>query len=160
MKFVFLTPGPVKDRHIKGALEHYSERLKKYGIVEFKWTGEAKRKVKGEGDIKEVVEAESRMILNAMEKMSRGVKVIFDERGKLFTSEEFAREIERFVSRKGACVVSVIGGAYGFNEDVRKAGDLLVALSRMTFPHELALLLAVEQIYRAMTILKGEKYHH
>lgn len=86
--------------------------------------------------------------------------VLFDEQGKEFTSREFAEYISRQAHAVSRNLNFVIGGPYGFSKDVYRRADMKLSLSRMTFSHEMVRLFAVEQIYRAMTILRGEPYHH
>ena len=86
--------------------------------------------------------------------------VLFDERGREMTSNEFATFIDRKASTLSRNLNFVIGGPYGFSQDVYSRADMLMGLSKMTFTHEMARVLAAEQIYRAQTILRGEPYHH
>lgn len=86
--------------------------------------------------------------------------VLFDERGREMTSAEFAVFIDRKATALPHSLIFVIGGPYGFSQAVYDRANLLLGLSRMTFTHEMARVLAAEQIYRAMTILRGEPYHH
>lgn len=103
-------------------------------------------------------EEEGRLIL---QQLSPGDSLwLFDERGREFTSREFADFFERKAHEVSKSLVLVIGGPYGFSPDVYDRSDGKLSLSRMTLPHELARLFAVEQMYRAMTILRGEPYHH
>lgn len=86
--------------------------------------------------------------------------MLMDERGKEYTSRQFSKFIsDKMVTLPGRLVLA-IGGPYGFSQAVYARADALMSLSKMTFPHEMARLFTVEQIYRAMTILKGEPYHH
>ncbi len=86
--------------------------------------------------------------------------VLLDEHGREMTSREFATFIDKKSSMLSRNLVFVIGGPYGFSSQVYARADCLMGLSRMTFTHEMARVLVVEQIYRAMTILRGEPYHH
>ena len=86
--------------------------------------------------------------------------VLLDERGKEFTSVKFAEFIEKKIHTGSKRLVFVIGGAYGFSPAVYEAAHEKIALSKMTFPHQLIRLIFVEQLYRAMTILHNEPYHH
>lgn len=86
--------------------------------------------------------------------------VILDERGKEFTSREFADWMQKQMNAGRKRVVLVIGGPFGFSQEVYNRADSKIALSKMTFTHEMAKLLLCEQVYRAFTILKGEPYHH
>ncbi len=86
--------------------------------------------------------------------------VLLDEHGRQMTSREFATFIDRKMSTLPRNLIFVVGGPYGFSDDVRSRGDSLLGLSAMTFSHEMVRPFFVEQIYRAMTILRGEPYHH
>ena len=85
--------------------------------------------------------------------------IVLDERGKPYTSEQFAGLLEKAENQSKKRIVFIIGGAHGVSETVREVGTLL-SLSNLVFPHQLVRLVLVEQIYRACTIRKGEKYHH
>lgn len=86
--------------------------------------------------------------------------VLMDEKGKEFKSREFAEWIQKQMNSGKKRLIIVIGGPYGFSQDVYSRSDAKIALSQMTFTHEMAKLILVEQIYRGMSILKGEPYHH
>lgn len=86
--------------------------------------------------------------------------VLLDEHGKELTSVGFSQFIQQQMLRGTKRLLFLIGGAYGFSDEVYKRGNYKIALSQMTFPHILTRLIFAEQLYRAMTILKGEPYHH
>lgn len=87
--------------------------------------------------------------------------VLLDERGKEMTSREFATFIDKRMASAGAGnIIFVVGGPYGFSEAMYQRADSKLSFSKMTFSHEMIRLLFVEQVYRAMTILRGEPYHH
>ena len=99
------------------------------------------------------------------EKMLSQVKntdylVLLDETGEEFTSVGFATKIGQLQNQGQSSMVFIIGGAYGFHETVYKRANMKMALSKMTFPHQMVRLIFAEQLYRAFTILKNEKYHH
>lgn len=85
---------------------------------------------------------------------------LLDEHGKEVTSVGFSQFIQQQMVRGTKRLIFLIGGAYGFSEEVYQRGNYKIALSQMTFPHILTRLIFAEQLYRAMTILKGEPYHH
>lgn len=103
-------------------------------------------------------EAEGRVILNAV--TNRDLMVLLDEHGKEFCSREFAAYIDKRMANAGGNIIFVVGGPYGFSDAVYQRADNKISLSRMTFLHEMVRLFFVEQLYRAMTILRGEPYHH
>ncbi len=86
--------------------------------------------------------------------------VALDDHGKAFTSTEFSRFIEGFMVKGGKNLSFVVGGPYGLHPSVIEAANVALSLSKMTMPHEMALLVLTEQVYRAFTIIKGEPYSH
>lgn len=86
--------------------------------------------------------------------------VLLDEKGKVYSSVAMAKELEKWASRKNGTICFIIGGAYGFTDDVRARADAVVSLSELTFSHQLVRLIFAEQIYRLLCILKGHPYHH
>jgi len=85
--------------------------------------------------------------------------VVLDVKGRGYSSEEFAELLQKWQSQGISKVFFAIGGPFGLGETAFKEADLVLSLSKMTFPHELVRLLLFEQLYRAFTILRGEKYH-
>lgn len=85
--------------------------------------------------------------------------VLLDERGKTYSSEKWAEQIEQY-QVQNTNVVYIIGGAYGFDETIYKRANAMLSLSAFTFSHQLVPMLFGEQLYRAFTIIKGEPYHH
>jgi 23S rRNA (pseudouridine1915-N3)-methyltransferase len=95
------------------------------------------------------------------EKLSKDDQVVLlDENGTAFSSEEFAGFIRKKQNSGIKCLVFIIGGPYGFDQKAYDRAQAKVSLSRMTFSHQMVRLFFAEQLYRAFTILKGEKYHH
>ncbi|RMF36315.1 MAG: 23S rRNA (pseudouridine(1915)-N(3))-methyltransferase RlmH [Chlorobiota bacterium] len=91
---------------------------------------------------------------------ARDTVVLLDERGQVLRSEEFARLLERWMMHAARRLVFVIGGPWGVAPAVRERADATISLSALTLPHELARLVLCEQLYRAVSILRGEPYHH
>ena len=86
--------------------------------------------------------------------------ILLDERGKEFRSVEFASFLEKKFQSSSRDLTFVIGGAYGFSQEVYQRSDFKISLSKMTFSHQMVRTIFVEQLYRACTIMKGESYHH
>jgi 23S rRNA (pseudouridine1915-N3)-methyltransferase len=107
--------------------------------------------------IEQQKQAEGDLILRAVG--SNTDLVLLDEHGKEFRSVEFAEYVQKRMS-SGRDVVFVVGGPYGFSEAVYQRANGKISLSKMTFSHQMVRLFFVEQLYRAMTILRGEPYHH
>ncbi|MBE6366633.1 MAG: 23S rRNA (pseudouridine(1915)-N(3))-methyltransferase RlmH [Lentisphaerae bacterium] len=143
MLFKLIVVGRVKDVHYQAKINEFIQRLNAFGKIEIQELRD------------DTVEKESAAILKALEN-ERGWVVILDERGENITSVELANKFSS-CDRK---IVLVIGGAFGFTDEVRKRADYLLALSKFTVTHEMARLLLAEQLYRACTIIAGKKYHH
>lgn len=101
---------------------------------------------------------EGELILKKIE--SSDYVVLLDERGREFTSKQFAQFVQQQANNGLKSLVFVIGGAYGFSEPVYARQNAKMALSQLTFPHIMTRLIFTEQLYRAFTILHGEPYHH
>jgi 23S rRNA (pseudouridine1915-N3)-methyltransferase len=86
--------------------------------------------------------------------------VLLDDKGKQYTSMDFAGQLQTLMNAGYKRVIFIVGGAFGFSEEVYKRANAKLSLSKMTFSHQMVRLFFAEQLYRAMTILKGEKYHH
>ena len=110
------------------------------------------------GSKEKMKEAEAEIILKQLG--TNEVMILLDEKGKQYTSNEFAGFLQKKMNSGFKSVCFVIGGAYGFSNTLYNKAVGKIALSKMTFTHEMARLFFIEQTYRAMTILKGEKYHH
>lgn len=156
MKTCLLVIGKTDAAYIREGIEEYEKRLKRYIPYEMKVLPDVKNaKNMGEGLQKE---REGEMILEQLQVTD--VVVLLDEKGRQYTSVEFSEYLAQKMLGGIKRLVFVIGGPYGFSETVyRRANDKL-SLSKMTFSHQMVRMIFAEQIYRAMTILKGEPYHH
>lgn len=156
MEIELLTVGKTTIPFVIAGIEEYSRRLKHY--VPYRITSVPDvRRGKGMAPDRQK-ELEGEQILGHF--APGDYVVLLDERGKEFSSMEFASWMERQMVSGRKRVVFVIGGPYGFSQAVYDRADGKVSLSRMTFNHEMVRLFFTEQIYRAMTILRGEPYHH
>lgn len=156
MKITLLTVGKTDIKWVKDGMDVYISRLKHY--VPFSMTEIPELKnVSSLG--KELVKIkEGELILKSI-KTSDEV-LLLDEHGKEYSSQEWARIMERRISGSGRDIVFVIGGAYGFSQQVYDRCDGMLSLSKMTFSHQMVRVIFTEQLYRAFTIIKGEPYHH
>ncbi len=153
MKHQLLFLGKIKDRFIEEGVGEYGSRLQHY--TSFSITI-LKEKGKGRGKIMSAAE-QGKLLLQAVP--SGATVVVLDSKGKQFTSEAFSRKIDQWEMQGIKHVCYLIGGPDGHAPEVIGAADLLVSLSKMTFTHDMARLLLVEQLYRAYTIKAGEQYH-
>jgi 23S rRNA (pseudouridine1915-N3)-methyltransferase len=88
------------------------------------------------------------------------VVFLVDEKGVHYDSISFSKKIKNQIQNSPKSIVFIVGDAYGFSPDLRKRSDEVISLSKLTFPHEIARLIIVEQLYRAITIIKNHPYHH
>ena len=156
MEICVLSVGKISSPGIMQGLELFESRIKKY----IKFSTLIIPDIKNTKSLSKenIKEEEGKAILNNLQ--SSDFVVLMDERGKEFTSREFAEWIQKQMNSGKKRLVIIIGGPFGFSENVYTRADFKIALSKMTFTHEMAKLVLTEQIYRSMTILKGEPYHH
>ena len=86
--------------------------------------------------------------------------ILLDEHGKEYRSTEFAKKLEKLKMSSNKRIIFIVGGGYGFDDELRSKSQHIISLSKMTFPHDLVRVIFLEQLYRACTIQRGEKYHH
>lgn len=156
MKISLIVIGKTDASYFVDAINEYKNRLVHYIPFEMEIIPDIKN-VKNLRE-KQQKEKEGELILKMLQ--PGDYLVLLDEHGKSFTSMEFATYLERKMHVVSKRLVFVIGGPYGFSEAVYKAASEKISLSKMTFSHQMIRLIFVEQIYRAMTILNNEPYHH
>jgi len=155
MKIVLLVTGKTTDPRLVSLIDDYRQRLKHYVPFEFVVLPDIKNAKSLTQDQLKAAEGEAvlRYLTPAMDVL------LFDEHGHEYRSVEYADFLQKKMS-SGKDLTLVIGGAYGFSKEVYARADGKISLSQMTFSHQMIRLMAVEQLYRAMTILRGEPYHH
>ena len=155
MRVSLLTVGKTDIKWVSEGLEVYSSRLQHYIPFEVREIPELKNVSALSKE--QIKTAEGRLILKALKDSDE--LILLDERGKEFRSVEFADWLQRKF-QQGRDLVFVIGGAYGFSQEVYQRANGMISLSKMTFSHQMVRTIFVEQLYRALTIMKGESYHH
>ena len=156
MKLRLIHVGKTEESWVREGLDIYSSRLKHYlpfEVIEIPALKNAKNLTSGKQK-----EKEGELILKAAEGGDR--LYLLDEAGKEFSSVTFSQFLQKQMSGSVRVLTLAIGGPYGFSEEVYKRAEGRISLSKMTFTHQMVRLFYMEQLYRAMTILKGEKYHH
>lgn len=156
MKIILLTVGKSTNSHLIKLQEEYQNRLKFY--IPFEMTVVPELKNTKNLSVGEQQEKEADLILKQLDNSDE--VVLLDEKGKQFTSVGFSEFISKKMLASHKRMVFVVGGPYGFSERVYQRANGKVSLSAMTFSHQMIRVIFVEQLYRAMTILKGEPYHH
>ena len=156
MKIEFWSIGKAHDPSIKDAIDDYTKRITKYAPVKWQILPVPKNAgMLSEVDLKKL---EGKMILEWLEKDD--VLIALDERGKEMSSEDLATFIIKKGNMGSKKLIFLIGGAFGIDAPVMQRADHTWSLSKLVFPHQLVRLILSEQIYRAYTIIKNEKYHH
>lgn len=156
MKTILLVVGKTVEPHFITAINDYVQRAKRYLTFDVEVIPELKNTKKLTEEMQK--EKEGELILKALQ--PGDVVVLLDEGGKEMRSVEFADYMKRKMNTVNKRLVFLIGGPYGFAPKVYDVAHEKISLSRMTFSHQMVRLIFVEQLYRAMTILRGEPYHH
>ena len=156
MNITLLTVGKTDRNWIWEGLQTYCARLKHYmpfSVVEIPDLKNISALSKDQ-----IKEKEGQLILKNLKDADE--VILLDEKGKEYTSKEWALMLEKKISSGGRNIVFGIGGPYGFSSQVYSRANGMISLSRMTFSHQMVRTIFTEQLYRAFTIMKGEPYHH
>ncbi len=156
MKTILLVVGRTVEPHYIAAINDYVQRTKHFMTFEMEVIPELKNTKNL--PMEQQKEKEGELICKALQ--PGDVVVLLDEHGKEMRSVEFASYMEKKLANVNKRLVFIIGGPYGFSEKVYQTAHEKLSLSKMTFSHQMIRLIFVEQLYRAMTILKGGPYHH
>ena len=147
MKITLLVIGKLKEKFLVEGVEEYLKRIKNFAKVEVREIAECR-----------TVDEEGKKLLAQVPRDS--FLIVLDVLGDALTSEQLAEKISALTLRGISDLTFLIGGAFGLSDEVRKAAGLRLSLSKMTFTHQMARLIIVEQIYRAFKINRGEPYHY
>lgn len=156
MKIKLLAVGKTHRGDLAEWIDTYTKRIGRY--MPFEWVVVKDTKKTNKPNPEFVKTQEGAQIFNAIN--PDDTLILLDERGKTYTSVAFAKFIEQKTLQSTKSLVFCIGGVYGFSEEVRARANGMISFSDMTFSHQMIRIFAVEQIYRAMTIIKNEPYHH
>lgn len=156
MKIKLICVGKTVSEYLQAGEKEYLDRLQHYGKVETTVIPELKNARKLTQD--QIKKEEGALILK---QCSAGdTLLLLDENGKIFTSVQFAEFLQQKFNQGGKTLLFVVGGAYGFSDEVYARANGKISLSKMTFSHQMVRLFFLEQLYRAFTILRNEPYHH
>ena len=156
MKITLLTVGKTDRDWVRQGLDIYVSRLRHY--IPFSMVEIPELKNVSSLSKDQIKTREGELVLKNI-KPTDDV-ILLDEHGKEYTSGELAKVIQEKISYTGKDMVFIIGGAYGFSQEVYARANSKISLSRMTFSHQMVRAIFAEQLYRAFTIMKGEPYHH
>ena len=156
MKIHFWSVGKQHETYVKEGIETFTKRISHYYTVEWKLIPSVKNaSVLSIDDLKK---GESETILNLLK--PDDILVVLDEKGKQLTSLQLAGLLQLNANKSTKNIIFLIGGAYGVDAKVIKRANHTWSLSQLVFPHQLVRLILAEQVYRACTIIRNEKYHH
>ncbi|MBP3213490.1 MAG: 23S rRNA (pseudouridine(1915)-N(3))-methyltransferase RlmH [Bacteroidaceae bacterium] len=156
MRITLLLVGKTVNKHFVELIDDYASRVKHYVGFDIVTIPELKNTKNLSAEQQKQQEGE--LILKQLQAGDH--VVLLDEHGKELRSVEFSRWMEQKMQTVGKRLVFVIGGPYGFSPEVYARASEKLSLSPMTFSHQMVRLIFVEQLYRAMTIMRGEPYHH
>ena len=156
MKTTLIVVGRTVENYFINAIEEYVKRTQRYLQFNIEVIPELKNTKNLSENVQKEIEGE--LIINSLQPGDN--VVLLDEGGKEMRSVEFAEYMRKKMNTINKRLVFVIGGPYGFSQDVYKRTDEKMSLSKMTFSHQMVRLIFVEQLYRAMSILNGSPYHH
>ena len=155
MKIKIIALGKIKEKFLKEGIDEFLKRLTPYASVEIIELSPIE--IKDEHLTERVLDEEGNKILSHIKPQS--FVITMEILGKQFSSEEFAKKINSLTNEGQSEIVFVIGSSCGLSKKVSARSNLKMSMSKMTFLHQFARLLLVEQIYRAFKIIKGETYH-
>ena len=156
MKIKFIIIGKTNSKYLLEGEMEYQKRLSHY--VKFEEIIVADVKQAGKRSKIELKKNEGQLILGKLK--SSDYVVLLDDKGKSYSSIEFANFLQKKMNSSLKSLVFVVGGAFGFSDDVYQRANSKFSLSKMTFSHQMVRLIFKEQLYRGFSILRGEKYHH
>ena len=156
MKINLLCIGKTDDKEIKNLVNYYLTRLPRHWNFEITEIPDVKNARNLTPDL--LKKEEAKLFLNQIE--NTDLVVLLDEKGKQFTSREFAQKLDSYQNNSIKNICFLVGGAYGFSEEMYQRANEKISISKMTFTHQMIRLFFVEQIYRADQILQGKPYHN
>ena len=156
MKINLLCIGKTDDKEIKNLINYYLARLPRHWNFEITEIPDVKNARNLTPDL--LKKEEAKLFLNIIE--NTDLVVLLDEKGKQFTSREFAQKLDSYQNNSIKKICFLVGGAYGFSDEMYQRANEKISISKMTFTHQMIRLFFVEQIYRADQILQGKPYHN
>ena len=153
MKIYFWSVGKAHERYIKEGIEIFTKRISHYYNVEWKIFPPSKSTSE-----EQTKKSEAMQLMNSLQ--NDDILIALDENGKQWNSLELAVFIRQRANESARNLIFLVGGAYGLDETILKKSRYQWSLSKLVFPHQLVRLILAEQVYRACTIIRNEKYHH
>ena len=148
--------GKENNKWMDEAITEYTKRINRYQA--FKMVNIDNTKINKNTPMEQLLAREADLITQKL--TDRDLLIALDDKGKAFSSVQFAEKLNQTMNLSPQRIIFLIGGSYGIAQSLKEKSHFLLSLSTFTFPHQLVRLLFSEQLYRAFTILKNEKYHH
>lgn len=156
MKIQLCSIGRAHESYIQEGIAEFTKRMQRYHNVDWAILNPPKNaSVLSETELKK---QEAKIVENYLQKDD--ILILLDEKGKMLSSPDLAAYVEKKAGASSKRLIFLIGGAFGVDDSIIARADLVWSLSKLVFPHMLVRLILAEQVYRAFTITKGEKYHH
>ena len=153
MKLIIIQVGKTADEYLKEGIGIYTKRIANYAELDVETVKPSLHK-----DKLKAMQEEEKSILS---KIKQGdFLVVLDEKGEELGSRQLAAKIQKWMERGVGRIVFIIGGAFGISPTLKKRTDFIFSVSKLTFTHQMVRLILAEQIYRSLTILRNEGYHH
>lgn len=156
MKVLFWVIGKTSEAYLQDGIDQYCKRLGHYLPFEYETIPDVRNA--GKRPPEQLKASESQLILDRLK--PDDYVILLDEKGKAFSSLEFSRYLDRCLQLPQRRLIFLVGGAFGFDEKLYQRANARLSLSTMTFSHQMVRLFFLEQLYRAMTILRNEPYHN
>jgi 23S rRNA (pseudouridine1915-N3)-methyltransferase len=158
VKYRILSVGRIRESFFRAGVMEYTKRLRPYASIELVEGLEEKVSPNaGSKEIEKLLDKEGEKILNLIG--ANEITIVLDLKGKCLSSEELAQHMSQWNQSGQARVNIIIGGAHGLSPRIKQAADEQISFSALTFPHQMAVLILTEQLYRGFKIIKGEPYH-
>jgi 23S rRNA (pseudouridine1915-N3)-methyltransferase len=151
MKFELIFVGKTSEKFLSEGIKNYIDKLEHYIHVEITTIPVSNQAIQSKDQV-------AREISKRL--TSRDFIVLLDEKGKQLNSVDLSLQIQHWMNQSYKKIVFITGGAFGVSDEVKKRANFICSFSQLTFTHQMIRLLLLEQLYRSMTILKGESYHH
>jgi 23S rRNA (pseudouridine1915-N3)-methyltransferase len=155
VRLTLISVGKNAESFVRDACEDYAARIRRY--IDLTLTVVPEERIAAPGKKEFILRQEGRRIRGKIPPSA--LRVILDEKGKSFTSEELARQIEKWSDSGLRELVFILGGAYGMEENLKREAEFRLSLSSMTLTHGMARMVLLEQVYRAFTLIRKEPYH-
>jgi 23S rRNA (pseudouridine1915-N3)-methyltransferase len=156
LQIVLIAIGKTQLKGVSQLTEEYAKRLSKYTKFSEIYIPDVKKSAQLPKE--KLLQLEEQLILNQLK--PNDFIILLDENGKSYSSTSFALILQDWIMKSQGRIVFVIGGAYGFSQEIYKRSTTQMSLSPMTFNHQMVRAIFIEQLYRAFTISRGEPYHH